>query len=82
MNTAPTIKFTDVGPKVGVTTARLLLQHAIVTEEQKRSGEHPDLVRKRAINDQTGASIHVLPQVPAEDESAGTTTPLDRHGIE
>ncbi|MCE9520713.1 MAG: hypothetical protein K8R87_14340 [Verrucomicrobia bacterium] len=77
MNTTPTIKVTEDGAAVGVATARLLLQHAINTEEQNQDGEQPDLIRKRALNELTGASIHVARKVPAEGDSEITTKPLD-----
>lgn len=78
MNTTPTIKVTEDGAVVGVATARLLLQQAIKTEEQKQGGEQSDLIHKRALNELTGASIHVTPKVPAEGESNITTKPLVR----
>ena len=81
MNTAPTIKFTDGEPKVGVATARLLLQHAIDTEDQELTGEDPDLLRKRAVNDLTGSSIHVPPKIPAEEKSGSTTKPLESASV-
>ena len=65
MNTTPTIKVTADGAVVGVATARLLLQHAIKTEEQSRDAEPADLARKRALNEHTGASIHVALKDPA-----------------
>lgn len=73
MNTAPTIKITEEGPEVGVATARLLLQHALAKEEQIGTDEPPEVTRKRAINDLTGASIQVPPKVMAEEECAITT---------
>ena len=81
MNTAPTIKFTDGELKVGVATARLLLQHALDTEDQELPGEHPDLRRKRAVNDLTGSSIHVPPKVPTEEKSGVTTKPLEPDAV-
>ena len=69
MNTKPTIKVTADGPEVGVATARLLLQHALGKDEQAGNTEHPDLAAKRALNELTGASIHLPPQVPVEKTS-------------
>ena len=74
MNTTPTINVTAAGAIVGVATARLLLQHALVVEEQKRNGENPDQARKRAVNDLTGASIHLPGNVPVEQDSGTSTT--------
>lgn len=70
MNTTPTIKVTGDGPEVGVTTARLPLQHAIEKEKQNGCDEDPDLARKRAMNELTGASIFLPPKVMPVDESA------------
>ena len=64
MNTTPTINVTEGGPVVGVATARLLLQHAIDIEKQTESDEHLVLAQKRAINELTGASIHLPSKVP------------------
>lgn len=64
MNTTPTINVTADGPVVGVATARLLLQSALEKEQHSQAAEHPDLLRKRALNDLTGASAHVPHQEP------------------
>jgi len=64
MNTTPTINVTAEGPVVGVATARLLLQSALEKEQQTESAEHPDLLHKRALNDLTGASVHVPHEEP------------------
>lgn len=69
MNTTPTIKMTDEGPEVGVATARLLLQHALEVEKQKICEEDPDLARKHAMNELTGASIYIPPTVVPLEES-------------
>ena len=63
MNSTPSIKVTDDGPEVDVSTASLPLEHAVNTHEQMGDTEHPELVRKRAINELTGASIHLPLQV-------------------
>ena len=67
MNTTPTIRITDKGPEVGVTTARLLLQHALEQETLNEDGDSPDVARMRAINAHTGASA-LLPPVVVPDE--------------
>lgn len=68
MNTTPTIKVTEDGPVVGVATARLLLQHAIDTEKQTASTEQSDMEQKRSVNDLTGASVHLPPNVSPDKQ--------------
>lgn len=69
---------TDQGPEVGVTTARLLLEHAIAKDEQKDEDEDPDLARLRAIKAHTGAAVFLPPKVISQDkpdtESASSKT--------
>lgn len=75
MNTTPAIRITEEGPKVGVTTARLLLQHAIEQEEINEDGDNPDLARKRAINAHTGASALLPTKVVLETKQDNETKP-------
>lgn len=68
MNTTPMIKVTEEGPEIGVATARLLLQHALKKEEQAGGAEDPDTERKQALNQLTGASIFLPPEIPPAEE--------------
>ncbi len=77
MKTTPTNSATEDGAVVGVAKESLLEQHVTDAQEQDRNSEPPDLIRKRALNEITGASIRVAPRVPAEGDSNITTKPLD-----
>lgn len=69
MNSTPIVKVNEDGPAIGVAVAQLLLQHALETEKQAEVEGNPDLARKRAINELTGASTRVPPIVPAATPS-------------
>jgi hypothetical protein len=69
MNTTPLIKVTQEGPEIGVATARLLLQHALKKEKECGSAEDPDIARKQALNQLTGASIFLPPEIPPVQDS-------------
>lgn len=77
MNTTPIIKITAEGPEVGVNTARLLLKHALKKEKQSETDEDPDLARKRAINELTGASIFLPPSIVPVGESVDQSKRID-----
>ncbi|CAN5839990.1 hypothetical protein BH11VER1_BH11VER1_37380 [soil metagenome] len=77
MNTTPTIKVTEEGPKIGVAIARLLLQHALKKEKQTGSAADPDTERKQALNQLTGASIFLPPEIPPAEEPTDPPQPAD-----
>lgn len=75
MNPAPMIPITKQDIKVGVSTARLLLTHALEQEEQNADGDNPDVARKRAINAHTGASALLPPKANPEEKPNSETKP-------
>jgi len=54
-------------PPVGVATARMLLELALQNEAALEAAEHPDVTRRRSLNELTGSSILLPPKVVTEE---------------
>ena len=69
MNRTPIIKVTTNEAAADVETARILLQQTLEKEEQIKRDAETELLRKRAINELTGSSIHLPTKAPTDGES-------------
>lgn len=69
MNTTPT-QPADASDdlEVGVATARLLLQQALRREQLKLGEEEPEMARKRALKELTGASLDVPAKAALQED--------------
>lgn len=65
--------------EISVITARLLLRQALRKEQEQQGGEAPELARKRALKELTGASLD-LPVQTASHEDHGATSAATRPG--
>jgi hypothetical protein len=58
--------------EVSVSTARLLLQQALRREQLKSGDEEPEVARKRALKELTGASLDVPAKVAPQEDALGS----------
>lgn len=69
MNRTPTIKVTSNVAVADVETTRILVQQNLEKEEQKIRDAETELLRKRAINELTGSSIHLPTKASPDGQS-------------
>lgn len=72
MNIPPVPPPASADLEVGVASARLLLRQALRKQEAMQAGEEPELARKRALKELTGASLDLPAKACIHDEAGAT----------